>query len=66
MPSTAVDQLRKVNGWTEPQVSAHFKDAFDDWAHRYASEWVGWTCPCWALSSPTSSSPGSKGRADRE
>lgn len=34
-----VDQLRKVNGWTKPQVSAHLKDAWDDWARRNASEW---------------------------
>ena len=27
-----VDQLRKVNGWTKPQVSGHLKDAWDDWA----------------------------------
>ncbi len=28
-----------MNGWTKPQVSAHLKDAWDDWAHRNASEW---------------------------
>jgi len=54
-----VDQLRKVNGWTKPQVSGHLKDAWDDWAHRNASAGRGsWTCPYWASRSPTSSSPG--------
>ena len=34
-----VDQLRKVNGWTEPQARSHLKDARNDWARRQATAW---------------------------
>ena len=34
-----IDQLRRVNDWTEAQARAHLKEAWNDWACRNAEEW---------------------------